>query len=135
MTPRFECTFRVHTHKQQFADNQKQRHIIIDLRQTILWLYFYAYIYICLCIYMYAYAYTYMPMHIYIYMPMYIHICLCIYIYAYAYTYMPIIEKFFKFWYNSSSSLIVDMFRPSGTPQYNLKFPKIVCTLIMPAEF
>ena len=26
-----------------------------------------------------------------------------------------IIERFFKFWYNSSSSLIVDMFRPSGT--------------------
>ena len=35
-----------------------------------------------------------------------------------------IIERFFKFRYNSTSSLIADMFRPSGTPQYNPKFPK-----------
>jgi len=34
-------------------------------------------------------------------------------------------ERFFKCWYNSSSSLIVDMFCPSGTPQYNAKYPKI----------
>ena len=34
------------------------------------------------------------------------------------YIYLCIIERFFKFRYNSSSSLIVDMFCPSGTPQY-----------------
>ena len=34
------------------------------------------------------------------------------------------LRDFFKFLYNASSSLIVDMFRPSGTPQYNPKFPK-----------
>ena len=35
-----------------------------------------------------------------------------------------ITERFFTFCYNASSSLIVDMFRPSGTPQYNPKFEK-----------
>ena len=33
-------------------------------------------------------------------------------------------EIFLVLMKKSSSSLIVDMFRPSGTPQYNPKFPK-----------
>ena len=44
--------------------------------------------------------------------------------YTDVYIYLYITERFVKFWYNSFLSLIVDMFRSSGTPQYNLKFPK-----------
>ena len=39
--------------------------------------------------------------------------------------YVYVHERFFKVWYNTASSLIVDMFRPSETHQYNPKFPKI----------
>ena len=37
------------------------------------------------------------------------------------YIYILLQERFFKLWYNASSSLIVSMymFRPYGTPQYN----------------
>ena len=45
-----------------------------------------------------------------------------IYTCIFAIIYIYVIERFFKLLYNSSSSLIADMFRPSGTPQYNQRF-------------
>ena len=62
-------------------------------------------------------------MQIYFYICMYVlEVCKQ----SYTAIWIYIQERFFKFWYNASSSLIVDMFRLSGTPQYNPKFPKIV---------
>ena len=51
-------------------------------------------------------------------------LCLVIYVYDRGSTVYVCSREIFKFRYNSSSCLIVDMFRPSGTPQYNPKFPK-----------
>ena len=53
------------------------------------------------------------------------HIHQRIYIYINVYIYTYVHEKCFKSWYIAFSSLIADMFRPSGTLQYNPKFPKI----------
>ena len=74
----------------------------------------------------YIYCTMYILIHIYTYIA-YIFICIKyerFFMFWYRVYTFWLFEIFFKLWYNSSSSLIVDMFRPSGTPQYNPKFPK-----------
>ena len=73
---------------------------------------------VCISAFIHTYIYTiFIYIHIYF---LFIHtIYLCIYLFTYIYFY----ERFSKFWYHASSSLIVDMFHSFGI------------IIIMPAEF